>query len=375
MTAPTTAPTVAPTGTGPDPKGRTADPQPDPKPARTADPTPDPQPARTSGPESAPHPAAAEAPPAPRGRLRRALPVLFPVAVVTGIGFALYGRAGEFAALVLRPDSVPYLLAALVANGLAVLLSMTTWRTLLADLGPGVPGRTATRIYFTSYLGKYVPGAVWGVLAQLRMGGAAGVSAPVVLAVFLLNLIVAVLTGLAVGPIAAPWTIGAEAWWLVLPGAVTVAFAVRPGLLHHLAASAARLARRPAPATRASDRGMRRALASATASWAVGGLHLWALAVMLGAPPLTALPVCVGGFALATAAASLVVVLPDGWGAREALLLLALTAVLPWQEATAVAVASRVVCTLSEVLVGGAALLLTLPRRSAPPAHPIPAKD
>ncbi|MGW5424224.1 hypothetical protein [Streptomyces sp. NPDC003943] len=95
----------------------------------------------------------------------------------------------------------------------------------------------------------------------------------------------------------------------------------------------------------------------------MSGLHLWALAVMLGAPPLTALPVCVGGFALATAAASLVVVLPDGWGAREALLLLSLTAVLPWREATAVAVASRVVCTLSEVLVGGAALLLTLPRK------------
>ncbi|MEU6163475.1 lysylphosphatidylglycerol synthase domain-containing protein [Streptomyces tanashiensis] len=313
---------------------------------------------------------APEAPAAPRGRLRRALPVLFPVAVVTGIGFALHDRADELAALVLRPDSVPYLLAALAANALAVLLSMATWRTLLSDLGPRVPGRTATRIYFTSYLGKYVPGAVWGVLAQLRMGGAAGVPAPVVLAVFLLNLIVAVLTGLAVGPIAAPWTIGAEAWWLVLPGAVTLAFAVRPGLLHRLAASAARLARRRPPETRASDRGMRRALASATGSWAAGGLHLWALAVMLGAPPLTALPVCVGGFALATAAASLVVVLPDGWGAREALLLLALTAVLPWQEATAVAVASRVVCTLSEVLVGGAALLLTLPRRPLPPTDP-----
>ncbi|MGW4704880.1 lysylphosphatidylglycerol synthase domain-containing protein, partial [Streptomyces sp. NPDC004285] len=184
-------------------------------------------------------PAPAEAP-APRGRLRRTLSVLFPVAVVTGIGIALYDRAGELAALVLRPGAVPYLLAALAANAGAVLLSMTTWRTLLSDLGPRVPGRTATRIYFTSYLGKYVPGAVWGVLAQLRMGGAAGVPAPVVLAVFLLNLIVAVLTGLAVGPLAAPWTIGAEAWWLVLPGAVTLAFAVRPELLHRLAASAAR---------------------------------------------------------------------------------------------------------------------------------------
>ncbi|WP_370414805.1 lysylphosphatidylglycerol synthase domain-containing protein [Streptomyces fradiae] len=304
--------------------------------------------------------------PAPGVRLRRLLRVLFPLAVVSGIGVALYERAGELAALVLRPGSVPYLLLALAANAVAVLFTMATWRSLLADLGPRLPGRTTTRIYFTSYLGKYVPGAVWGVLAQLRMAGAAGVPAPVVLAVFLLNLIVAVLTGLAVGPVAAPWTLGPGAWWLVLPGALTLVLLVKPRLLNSLAACAARLARRPAPQARASARGVRRALAAATASWAVSGLHLWALAVMLGAPPLTALPVCVGGFALATAAASLVVVLPDGWGAREALLLLSLTAVLPWQEATAVAVASRVVCTLSEVLVGGAALLLTLPRKPRP---------
>ncbi|MET8509456.1 lysylphosphatidylglycerol synthase domain-containing protein [Streptomyces sp. NPDC004787] len=306
-------------------------------------------------------------------RLRRLLRILFPLAVATGIGLALYERAGELAALVLRPGSVPYLLLALAANAVAVLFTMATWRSLLADLGPRLPGRTTTRIYFTSYLGKYVPGAVWGVLAQLRMAGAAGVPAPVVLAVFLLNLLVAVLTGLAIGPLAAPWTLGTGAWWLVLPGVLTLVLAVRPRLLNRLASGAARLARRPAPEARASARGVRRALAAATASWAVSGLHLWALAVMLGAPPLTALPVCVGGFALATAAASLVVVLPDGWGAREALLLLSLTAVLPWPQATAVAVASRVVCTLSEVLVGGAALLLTLPRKPAP-RNPAPRK-
>lgn len=174
----------------------------------------------------------ATAPPPARSGPGRLLRLLFPLAVATGIGVALYERAGDLAALVLRPGSVPYLLLALAANAVAVLFTMATWRALLSDLGPGLPGRTATRIYFTSYLGKYVPGAVWGVLAQLRMGGAAGVPAPVVLTVFLLNVIVAVLTGLAVGPVAAPWTLGTGAWWLVLPGAVTLVLAVRPRLLN-----------------------------------------------------------------------------------------------------------------------------------------------
>ncbi|CAM5558216.1 lysylphosphatidylglycerol synthase domain-containing protein [Streptomyces xanthochromogenes] len=310
--------------------------------------------------------AAELAPAAPRGPLRRAVPVLFPLAVATGIGFALHDRIGDLADLVVRPGAVPYLLGALAANAGAVLLSMATWRTLLGDLGPRIPGPVATRIFFTSFLSKYLPGAVWGVLAQVRMGRAVGVPGPVVVAVFLLNLMAAVLTGLTIGPVAAPWTLGGDAWWLLLPVAVTVACAARPGLINSLAALGARLARRPAPTATASDAGMRRAMASAAASWAVSGLHLWALAVMLGAPAAKALPVCVGGFALATAAASLVVVLPDGWGAREAVLMLALSAVLPWQAAAAAAVASRVVCTLSEVLVGGAALLLT--RTSGRPA-------
>lgn len=98
------------------------------------------------------------APAAPRGLVRRAVPVLFPLAVATGIGFALHDRIGDLADLVVRPGAVPYLLGALAANAGAVLLSMVTWRTLLGDLGPKVPGAAATRIFFTSFLSKYLPG-------------------------------------------------------------------------------------------------------------------------------------------------------------------------------------------------------------------------
>ena len=55
--------------------------------------------------------------------------------------------------------------------------------------------------------------------------------------------------------------------------------------------------------------------------------------------------------------------MPDGWGAREAILMLVLSSVLPWPAAGAVAVASRIICTASEVTVAGGALLLA--RRGA----------
>jgi glycosyltransferase 2 family protein len=64
-------------------------------------------------------------------------------------------------------------------------------------------------------------------------------------------------------------------------------------------------------------------------------------------------------------------VLPDGIGVREAVLAAALVAVLPAPAATVVALASRLVCTVSEVVLGAAALAVAevLHRRGSSGAH------
>ncbi|MGZ4591033.1 MAG: lysylphosphatidylglycerol synthase domain-containing protein [Actinomycetes bacterium] len=77
------------------------------------------------------------------------------------------------------------------------------------------------------------------------------------------------------------------------------------------------------------------------AFWVVFGLHVWVLAVGLGADPLRTLPVAIGGFALAFSIGPLLVVLPAGAGVREAVLVVLLSTVLPPAEATAVALTSR----------------------------------
>src|SRR5690606_23879756 len=116
--------------------------------------------------------------------------------------------------------------------------------------------------------------------------------------------------------------------------------------------------RRPAPPARASDRSIRMSIVAQTLSWAVSGLHLWFLAVAAGASPLPALPVCVGAFGVAVVAGHLAVLLPDGIGVREAVLLAALITVLPMSTAGAVVLLSRLACTLSEIAVAAVALLI-----------------
>jgi len=299
-----------------------------------------------------------------RGIRRSVLSGAFFLAVLAGLWLSLHDRIGAFADLALRPRSLPYLVAAFAANAVGMLISLMTWRSLLVGLRPVVDLRVAARIYFTSFLGKFVPGRVWGLLAQLRLGKEAGFSASAMSGVFLLNLAVGTLTGLALGLVCGPGLLGGQGWLLLLPACAVGVLLVRPELLTAMLRVAARLVRRKPPTSTATAAGMRRSMVAATVSWLVSGLHLWSLAVLFGADPLRSLPLCVGGFALATAISSLAVVLPDGWGAREAILMVVLSSVLPWSAAGAVAVASRIICTASEVIVAGGVLLLA--RRPRP---------
>jgi glycosyltransferase 2 family protein len=196
------------------------------------------------------------------------------------------------------------------------------------------------------------------VLAYVRLGGAAGIPAGRMVAAYLLNTVVVLLTAAVVGVLCVQG-LGAGGLWLLAVWPLALAVLWRPGVLAAVARRAARLLGREPPTGEFSDRDVRCALALEMLCWAVSGLHLWLIAVLLGAPAGRALPVCVGAFALATVAGALTLVVPDGAGTRELVLLGALSVVLPWAEAGAAALASRVCCTLAELLGAGAALSLT----------------
>ncbi len=91
------------------------------------------------------------------------------------------------------------------------------------------------------------------------------------------------------------------------------------------------------------------------------GVHLFALVDTLQDPWPTnralALVLCVGAMGVAMTAGVVAFVLPSGIGARELVIVGALAAVLPYGQALALAVVSRVLFTVVELVSAGAATL------------------
>jgi len=304
----------------------------------------------------------APAEPAPgRQRVGRALIALgYLVAIGIGVVLAARGPGWDQVHLLLSGSGAIWLGTAAVANIAGLLIGLVSWRAVLTDLGRPVPLAPAARIYYLGFLAKFVPGRVWTLLVQIRLGRAVGVGPGVMSAAFGLSLAVSVFCGLAVGALVGPAVVAGYAAWLVVPALLVLSGLIWPRALGRLVAAAARRVGRPLTVPPAAGRGMRIAIGSQLLGWLVSGLHLWALAVALDADPGTALPLAIGGFALAVTVGSLAVFVPDGVGVREALLLLALAPVLSIPAAGVVLVASRVICLVTEV--GTAATVLLLAR-------------
>lgn len=293
----------------------------------------------------------------PVGRL---LVAVFVALTAVGVWFALASQdwtvLGDLVAHGDRGRLAALLAGAVAANVAGLLLAMLVWWVVLRDNDPPVSTPQVARIFFVGFLAKYVPGRVLALVASFRLARTAGVSAARMASGVALTLPVSVLTGLTVGLLAGTRVLGDRAWWLLLTAAPLVLLAVRPHLVDRAGRLAMRLLRRPAPTVGATNRAVRQIIAAQTLSWLVSGLHLWLLAIAVGAQPLRSLLLCVGAFSLAVVVGLLVMLVPDGIGVREAVLTAALTTVLPLPAAAVVVVASRLVSTVSEV--GLAAVVL-----------------
>ena len=91
--------------------------------------------------------------------------------LVIAAGLAVYGLASQWPqvhAALAKLDGYDVAGAAVsVIAGLGCML--LAWRALLADLGSPLPLSAAIRVMFVGQLGKYVPGAVWAVAAQVEL--------------------------------------------------------------------------------------------------------------------------------------------------------------------------------------------------------------
>ena len=290
---------------------------------------------------------------------RSAVSGVLALVAVAAFAWALKGQWADIIEQLKRQHPAVVVTALLVAL-LGVFMSFLLWRGTLRVLGSTLPRRPAARLFFVTQLGKYLPGAVWPVLAQMRMGRSLGVPRQRMGLAFLLTLGLATLVGILVGASALPALLEAEGR-VVLLGllAVPVLLALLvPRVLNTLLDRALRLLRRPGLESPLSGRDMARGVGWAIAFWVVYGGHVWVLAVGLGADPWQALPVAIGGFAIAFSLGPLLVVLPAGAGVREAVLVVLLHSVLSTSEATAVALTSRGILMATDGLLALAAGLV-----------------
>ena len=248
----------------------------------------------------------------------------------------------------------------LVAVLLGLLASAMVWRALLADLGTRLPLRPALHVFFLGQLGKYVPGQVFAIAAQMELGKAHGAPRSRVGTASLVFMGVLVSAGLLTAalvlPMSSPAALDNYAWVLVLlPFALVV---LAPPVLTRVVALLLRLLRRDPLERPLSWRGTGAALGWALVMWAAYGLHLW---LLVRTQPTAAGPdlllLSVGAYALAWTAGFLFVVAPAGAGVRELALVVSLAPVLDRGPALALAVLSRVLMTLGDLVwgaVGGA---------------------
>lgn len=265
-----------------------------------------------------------------------------------------------------RPElaklSVLSLVEALVVGMAAIACSVPAWRELLAIVEPAHRLRlpVATRIFLLGQLGKYIPGSVWVVVAQTELGRRHGVPRQATATAGLLAMGVSLGTALitfgAFLPFGSP-DLRHNYWWLTLV-ALLVLICLTPPVVTPLVGLGLRLLRRPPLSHRLTWRGMGISAGWSFLGWLLYGVHTWLLARAFGGTGALLLPRSIGAFAVAFSIGFIIVIAPAGGGAREVALTTAFSGVLPTGAPLALALVSRLLLTIADLVGGGVAALL-----------------
>lgn len=327
---------------------------------------------RTTAPVTAASGSAGTQPPGRRlaaiSRLIRSRPIRAGFVLVT-VGLACYALVTDWAQIhgalgKLGPWSLAGALAAVV---LALGASTAMWRLLLASMGSPLPIRTAARIVLVGQLGKYLPGSIWPVLAQMELGREHHVPQTRSASASVLQMLFSLIGAMLVAVVTLPFVAGALPYRWALAAAPVLLVLLYPPVINAVIGRVLQIARQGALEKPLTAAALLRALLWAFVSWAFYGLQIWILAVTLGAPPGRTAVVAFGGFAFAWSIGFIVVFAPAGAGIRDVLLLVVLHAVLPTQDAAAVVLVSRVLTIVADL--GSAAVAARFVRR--PPASPV----
>jgi glycosyltransferase 2 family protein len=294
--------------------------------------------------------------------------------VIVVVGYGAYAVSKQWTDIhhAVGRIGLPMSLAALVFVLAALSASMLSWRALLSGLGTPLPVSAAARIFFIGQLGKYLPGSVWPVLAQMEIAAAHKVPRHRTAVASVLTMLVALLAGLTIAIIALPLSGGSTPYEWAFIAAPFLLACLYPKVFNGGFSRLLRLAKRPPLDHPLGGRAIAISLGWSFVSWLCYGFQIWVLAIRVGAPAGQALPLAIGAFAFAWCAGFLVVLAPAGAGVREVVMVAILGPVVGSGAATAIALVSRAVTAVADLVVAGAATAYfrRSPRRRSADGNP-----
>ncbi len=295
---------------------------------------------------------------------KRVLQIGLPVVV---LAFFANFLVNQWKVLVAHPFQwSPWLLALAFGGFLLQELSYgLIWQAVLARLGARLDLKTSLRIYLASEFVRYIPGNVWHVLARILWVGKYGVSRPIAFASMTIELITKLAAGAFIFAASLLFwgSIGTVRTLLVgksliiglsIAILITLFVLLHPRVLNGFLNMALRLLKRePIVLTlRYSD--ILLITLAWCVSWIIAGTAFYILTRALWPTlPLSALPICIGIYAIAWDIGFLSFITPSGLVFREVTIggLFALSlAMLPLTLGPIIAVLSRVVSTCAELV-------------------------
>lgn len=250
-----------------------------------------------------------------------------------------------------------------------VLLGMLMWRVVLIGIldsdHVAVKQRSAlNNIYLIGQLGKYVPGSVWAFVLQMELGRKHGLGRAQVFVASLISTGITVGASLVVGALALPALAEKEPelqWlYVLLP---VVLLAMHPRVVTYLVNLVLKVFRRQPLPTPIRASTMILSFVLGVGMYAFFGLHLWLLASQEAGLGVINLFFLTGALALGMTTGVMAFLLPAGIGAREAIVGLALASMTTVGAATALALLSRLLFTVADLLCVGVAFLMVKVKR------------
>ncbi|WTW94770.1 flippase-like domain-containing protein [Streptomycetaceae bacterium NBC_01309] len=276
---------------------------------------------------------------------------------IGGIAYMAYSHWGEVSDTL---SEMPWY--GVAASGISLLVGMTfgwlTWQTLVDSMGRPTGYAVGARIMLVSQLGKYLPGSVWAYVLQLELGRKAKVSRARLFTATLMYVAVSSIISLVLGLMALPLLLDEtpQAAWVFLLVPIGLVW-LHPRMLAKSGEFVLKLLRRPPVTLRLTWPLVAKLTGLTVLSYSFLGLHLWLLARSVSSADLPMLMLCVGAIAVGLTLGVVAFILPSGAGVRELAIVAALASTMPRGEAVALALVSRLMFTVADLVSAGVAAL------------------